>query len=43
MKGLHENMRIMSHYNISLVAKWVTKGKVKKFGWLFYKLAESYV
>jgi uncharacterized protein len=30
-----------SHYNISLVAKWIPREN-KKFGWLFYKLAESY-
>jgi hypothetical protein len=36
----YENMED-SHYNISLVAKWVPREN-KKFGWLFYKLAESY-
>lgn len=30
-----------SNYNISLVAKWIPREN-KKFGWLFYKLAESY-
>jgi len=36
----YENMND-SHYNISLVAKWIPREN-KKFGWLFYKLAESY-
>lgn len=36
----YENMED-SHYNISLVAKWIPREN-KKFGWLFYKLAESY-
>jgi len=36
----YENMEDF-HYNISLVAKWVPREN-KKFGWLFYKLAESY-
>jgi hypothetical protein len=36
----YENMDD-SNYNISLVAKWIPREN-KKFGWLFYKLAESY-
>lgn len=36
----YENMDV-PHYNISLVAKWVPREN-KKFGWLFYKLAEYY-
>lgn len=40
LKKDYENMND-SHYNISLVAKWIPREN-KKFGWLFYKLAESY-
>lgn len=40
LKKDYENMND-PHYNISLVAKWIPREN-KKFGWLFYILAESY-
>ena len=40
LKKDYENIN-NANYNISLVAKWVPREN-KKFGWLFYKLAESY-
>lgn len=40
LKKDYENVN-NSSYNISLVAKWIPREN-KKFGWLFYQLAESY-